>query len=176
MTEENIINNIYADFLGEPGNRKFYILFEQNNRITLLWVEKDQLISLGRACSKLLADNVKEIEKIPRRNLYEEIIFPENPELELTIMRIGVDYSIPKDSIIMIFDDQESIENGASPKIRIEIQKKLASHFVNMTRELQSSGRPTCPLCHKVLSEDGKCNFCPKSNGHSKDADIPKLM
>ena len=76
----------------------------------------------------------------------------------------------------MIFDDQESIENGASPKVRIEIEKKLASHFVNITRDLQVSGRPTCPLCHKVLDENGKCNFCPKSNGHSKDADIPKLL
>ena len=67
MADENTINNIYANFLGEPGNRKFYILFEKNNEITVLWVEKDQLISLGRACSKLLADNVKEIEKIPEK-------------------------------------------------------------------------------------------------------------
>ena len=28
MAEENTINNIYANFLGEAGNRKFYILFE----------------------------------------------------------------------------------------------------------------------------------------------------
>ena len=165
MAEENTINNIYANFLGEAGNRKFYILFEKNNEITLLWVEKDQLISLGRACSKLLADNV-----------YSEIAFPEIPEMELTILRIGVDFSVPNNRIVMIFDDQESIENGASPKVRIEIEKKLASHFVNITRDLQVSGRPSCPLCHKVLDENGKCNFCPKSNGHSKDADIPKLL
>ena len=25
MADENTINNIYANFLGEPGNRKFYI-------------------------------------------------------------------------------------------------------------------------------------------------------
>ncbi len=176
MTEENTINNIYANFLGEPGNRKFYILFKKNTGIAVLWVEKDQLISLGRACSKLLADNVKEIEKISNKNLYDEIAFPEIPEFELTIIRIGVDFSVPKDKIIMIFDDQESIENGASPKVRIEVEKKLASHFVNITRELQASGRPKCPLCHKVLDENGKCILCPKSNGHSKDADIPKLM
>ena len=176
MAEENTINNIYANFLGEPGNRKFYILFEKNNEITVLWVEKDQLISLGRACSKLLADNVKEIEKIPEKNLYSEITFPEIAGMELTILRIGVDFSVPNNRIVMIFDDQESIENGASPKVRIEIEKKLASHFVNLTRELQTSGRPTCPLCHKVLDENGKCNFCPKSNGHSKDVDIPKLL
>ena len=35
MAEENTINNIYANFLGEAGNRKFYILFEKNNDVIL---------------------------------------------------------------------------------------------------------------------------------------------
>ncbi|MFB0900631.1 MAG: DUF3090 family protein, partial [Dehalococcoidia bacterium] len=133
------------------------------------------LISLGRACSQLLADNVVAIEK-NIINALEEIEFPLTPSLEINLLRIGVDYLASEDHIIILFDDQESIENGESPKLRIELSRKMTNEFIEKTRLLASTGRPKCPLCHKIVEEDGNCLFCPKKNGHSKDADLPKLI
>tara|TARA_B110000196_G_C21112692_1_gene648702 strand:+ start:938 stop:1465 length:528 start_codon:yes stop_codon:yes gene_type:complete len=175
MNDEKIINSINADYIGEPGNRRFYILVSKKSDAYLLWIEKDQLISLGRACSKLLSDHVTKIEK-SGKYLTNDIELPDDPDIEMNVIRIGVDYLTASSRIVIIFDDQESIENGESPKLRIEIERKLIHNFINQTRELSASGRPTCPLCHEVVDENGNCNFCPKKNGHSKDADIPKLI
>ena len=109
-------------------------------------------------------------------NALEEIEFPLTPSLEINLLRIGVDYLASEDHIIILFDDQESIENGESPKLRIELSRKMTNEFIEKTRLLASTGRPKCPLCHKIVEEDGNCLFCPKKNGHSKDADLPKLI
>ena len=175
MKNYQLVNRIDTHFQGQAGSRIFYILIEKNTDICLLWIEKDQLISLGRACSQLLADNIVAIEK-NRITALEEIEFPLTPSLEINLLRIGVDYLASEDHIIILFDDQESIENGESPKLRIELSRKMTNEFIEKTRLLASTGRPTCPLCHKIVEEDGNCLFCPKKNGHSKDADLPKLI
>jgi hypothetical protein len=38
-----------------------------------------------------------------------------------------------------------------------------------------AGGRPRCPLCNRVLEEDGRCIACPGSNGHAKERPIPPV-
>ena len=54
----------------------------------------------------------------------------------------------------------------------MEIGRAAARALVTQITEIVSAGRPRCPLCGQPLEGDG-AHFCPSSNGHSQELEIP---
>ena len=96
-----------------------------------------------------------------------------DPDVELRVVRLGLDYSEDEDGRVRILvDDQEALEQGNTPAFRMELGRTAARALVAQIGEVVAAGRPLCPLCGRALEGDGQ-HFCPGSNGHSGDEEIP---
>jgi hypothetical protein len=74
--------------------------------------------------------------------------------------------------VLILADDEEALERGNTPAFRMEVGRGAARALVAQITEVVSAGRPRCPLCGQPLEGDGE-HFCPGSNGHSAELEIP---
>ena len=54
----------------------------------------------------------------------------------------------------------------------MEITRTMALALVESIPGIVGAGRPVCPLCQRPL-EDGAEHFCPRTNGHSAELELP---
>ena len=101
--------------------------------------------------------------------------FPATPQVDLQVARLGLDFDEDSEHIVLLADDAGALERGDTPTFRMEINRSQAVSFIRLVEDVVASGRPLCPLCTRVLEEDGSCIACPGSNGHAKDIPLPPL-
>ena len=172
MIDFGLVDAVDAEAIGSPGERTFRLRALAGSNRASLWMEKEQLGALGRAISRLLAD------RAPRR---EESAasppslgdFGEHPDVEFRVVRLGLDFEAEGDERVLILaDDEEALERGNTPAFRMEVGRAAARALVAQITDVVSAGRPRCPLCGQPLEGDGQ-HFCPSSNGHSEQLEIP---
>ncbi len=171
MIDFGLIDALDAETIGAPGERTFRIRARAGDNRASLWMEKEQLATLGRAFSQLLA------ERSSRRGAGGETApdigeFGEDPDVDFRIARIGLDFDEEQEHIILLADDEEALERGDTPAFRMEITRAMALALIQRIPPIVEAGRPLCPLCRQPLEGDGG-HFCPGSNGHS-DQPIPE--
>src|SRR5690606_38673620 len=101
--------------------------------------------------------------------------FPQQPQVDLHVARLGLDYDSEQDRVIVLADDQAALERGASPAFRMEVSRDQALSTMRVIEAAVAGGRPLCPLCHQALEYEGQEHFCPGGNGHSKEIELPPL-
>jgi uncharacterized repeat protein (TIGR03847 family) len=161
-----------AEAIGEPGQRTFRVRARAGTHHAALWMEKEQLAALGRAISRLLAERSKERASSPPSRVSVGV-FPERPDIELHVVRLGLDFEEEDEHVVVLADDREALEQGDTPAFRMEISREHARALVTQIAEAVAAGRPLCPLCGRPLEGDGP-HFCPGSNGHSEELEIPR--
>ena len=172
MINFGLVDVVDAEAIGPPGERTFRLRARSGPNRAALWMEKEQLAALGRAISRLLADHARRRdEPLPEPPTMGE--FGLDPDVELQVARLGLDYSEDEDGRVRILvDDQEALEQGNTPGFRMELGRSAARALVAQINEVVAAGRPRCPLCGQPLEGSGE-HFCPGSNGHSGDEEIP---
>ena len=173
MIDFGLVDAVDAEAIGEPGARTFRLRAASGSSRAALWMEKEQLTGLGHAISALLAERARSQPRVAPQLSTVEDIGP-HPDVELQIVRLGLDYDGDgdRDVIVLLADDREALQRGDSPAFRMEISR---AHALGVTRQISaivSAGRPLCPLCGTPLEGDGQ-HFCPGSNGHSRDLELP---
>ncbi|MSQ29178.1 MAG: DUF3090 family protein [Dehalococcoidia bacterium] len=164
MIDFGLVDAVDAEAIGQPGLRRFRVRVRAAVNYAALWMEKEQLAALGRACSQLLAERSRARGR--RADPAPEMgAFPQNPQVELGIVRIGLDFDGEHERVILVADDNAALLVGDTPAFRMEITRAMAMALIDRIPGIVASGRPLCPLCGQALGDGA--HFCPGSNGHS---------
>ncbi len=171
MIDLSLVDAVDAEAIGVPGQRTFRIRAQAGANRAALWMEKEQLAALGQAMSRLLAERSKTRGR-PTEPAPEVLDFGE-PDVELQVVRLGLDFRPDTERIVIVADDREALQQGDTPAFRMEITRAMALQLIEDIPSIVAAGRPTCPLCGRPLEAGGE-HFCPRTNGHSKDEPIPE--
>jgi uncharacterized repeat protein (TIGR03847 family) len=170
LIDLGLVDAVDAQAIGAPGQRTFRVRARAGQNRASLWLEKESLATLGRAISQLLADRSQErgrrTEGAPTVEDFEE------GDIEIGVARLGIDFREDPERVVLVADDREDLERGNVPSFRMEITRAMALALVESIPEIVGAGRPLCPLCQRPL-EDGVEHFCPRTNGHSKELELP---
>jgi uncharacterized repeat protein (TIGR03847 family) len=172
LIDFGIVDAVDAEAIGEPGQRTFRLRARSGANYAALWMEKEQLATLGRAISQVLAERSRR-----RGDPVSEAApldgFAARPDVDMQVVRLGLDFDADTDRIAILADDQSGLERGDTPTFRMEIGRTDALKLVRLIGEVVAAGRPLCPLCGRPVEQAGQPHFCPGSNGHSKEIPIP---
>ncbi len=170
MIDLGLVDAVDAQTLGPPGQRTFRVRAQAGSNRASLWVEKEMLSQLGRAISQLLAD--RSLARGRPTSPVRAVDDFEVGDIEIAVGRLGLDFRTEPERVILAADSREDLERGSVPTFRMELTRSMALALVQSIPEIVGGGRPICPLCQRPL-EPGVEHFCPRTNGHSKDAALP---
>ena len=157
------VENIECVSLGNPGNRTFYIVAENEDSKIKIWVEKELLIALAL----LLKGPQESNESFNEDDLSEE--YSENFNLEAKGMDFSLDLNRDSDIYKISIECARKIEEELySFKVKIFLEHKIAIMLADQSIRICAAGREKCPLCSLPKNLDGSCdgNPCVKKNGH----------
>ena len=174
MIDFGLVDAVDAEALGEPGRRTFRLRARSADSYAALWLEKEQLAQLGRLFSQLIAERSR-LRGRPPAEVEPVGNFPQQPQVDLHVARLGLDYDADQERVILLADDQAALERGDTPAFRMEMSRDQALSAITVIEDAIAGGRPLCPLCHQPLEFAGQAHFCPGGNGHSKELEVPPL-
>lgn len=174
MIDFGLVDAVDAEAIGQPGQRTFRVRARSGDSYAALWLEKEQLAQLGRLFSQLLAERSRQRGR-PPSGVEPVGNFPQSPQVNLQVARLGLDYDTDTERVILLADDQTALERGDSPSFRMEIARDQALNAIRDIEQAVAGGRPLCPLCHQALEFEGQPHFCTGSNGHSKTLEVPPI-
>lgn len=174
MIDFGLVDAVDAEAVGPPGQRTFRIRARVANSYASLWMEKEQLITLGRSFSQVLAERSR-LRGQPAGP--PEVVgnFPQRPDVDFQIARLGLDFDQDQERLIVLADDGSTLERGDSPTFRMEMGRAQALAVIRGIEQVVAAGRPLCPLCRQPLDVLGDPHFCPPTNGHSAELELPEL-
>ena len=173
MIDFGLVDAVDAEAIGAPGERTFRLRARAGPARAALWMEKEQLAALGRAISRLLADRAarRRDDPLPAPPGMGE--FGPDPDVELQVARLGLDYSDDGGGRVRILaDDRDALDRGDTPAFRMEAGRDAARALAAQIAGVVAAGRPRCPLCGQPAAE-GEPHFCPGSNGRSREQELP---
>lgn len=174
MIDFGLVDVVDAEAIGEPGRRTFRVRARSGDSYVALWLEKEQLAQLARLFSQLIAERSRQRGQ-PIGDAEPVGNFPQTPQVDLHVARLGLDYDVEQERVILLADDPVALERGDSPAFRMELTRAQALHVMRAIEGIVASGRPLCALCHQPVDFVGQKHFCPHTNGHSTELDIPPL-
>ncbi len=174
MIDFGLVDAVDAEAIGPPGQRTFRLRARVGDSYAALWMEKEQLLALGRTFSQLLAERSRQRG---RRVDAPETVgnFPQHADVDFRIARLGLDFDQQQEHLIILADDGAALERGDTPAFRMEINRGQAVPLIHQIESVVAAGRPVCPLCKQPLDDPTRPHFCPPTNGHSKDLEIPPI-
>lgn len=174
MIDFGLVDALDAEAIGQPGQRTFRLRARAGNRYAALWMEKESVAALGRSFSALLAERSR-MRGRPAAAVDEVGNFPQQPQVDVHVARLGLDWDGEVEHVIIVADDATAMESGETPAFRMAITRSQALHAVTQFQELVNAGRPLCPLCHEALEYPDEPHFCPRTNGHSHEEPLPSI-
>ncbi len=165
MIDFGLVDAVDAESIGPPGKRTFRIRVRAGSNTASLWMEKEQLNTLGQAFSQILAARSQQRGQ-PAEAAPVVGGFTDAPDVDFRIARMGLDFDDDQGHIVLLADDAEALERGETPAFRMELTRSMALELIEHIPPIVAAGRPLCPLCGQPTEADGK-HFCPGSNGHS---------
>jgi len=155
--------------VGRPGERTFYLQVRDGARSSSVALEKEQ--------SAVLAEKIDEILDALMADEGNRFSVPADTPAELVdngpldqpveeqfragLMRLGWD---PATAQVVVeafpLDDAEPDDEAAEPEdpsevLLVRMPVGTARAFVQRTRRVVASGRPSCPLCGMPVDDDG---------------------
>jgi uncharacterized repeat protein (TIGR03847 family) len=169
MSEGDIVPDVFtADYVGEPGERTFYLQIRTASATSTLLLEKEQVAVLADKLRELLvlvdsSDTV--LASTPARDPALALSSPIEPEWRVGAM--GLAYEEDSDRILIVVQQasteaEESEDEEAG--VRLAVRRDQARAFVLHALAVVAEGRPLCQLCGLPIDPSG--HICPASNGH----------
>lgn len=154
-------DHVTADFVGEPGNRTFYVQAAEDAESVAVLVEKSQVVGLADLLIRLLAQVDAEPETvwdIAAMRLQE----PVTPRWRAGAIAVGIDPQIGR--FVIELTELVTEEDQEPEEVRIWLDESQARTLAAHARWTVEQGRPSCRLCGLPMDQDG--HVCPRSNGH----------
>lgn len=174
MSQIEITPEVFtADYVGEPGQRAFYLQARSPHGNYSFALEKQQVALLAEKLRELLLlvdpeDTVKGTTAV--RDPALSLESPIEPEWRVGTM--GLAYEEAEDRVVVLAQpveapgDEEEFADEDDEGIRILLRRDQARAFVLHASAVVDEGRPTCQLCGLPMDPSG--HACPASNGHRK--------
>jgi uncharacterized repeat protein (TIGR03847 family) len=169
MSEQDIVPDVFtADYVGEPGERTFYLQIRTESATSTLLLEKEQVAVLADKLRELLvlvdsSDTV--LASTPARDPALALSSPLEPEWRVGAM--GLAYEEDSDRILIVVQQAstETEDNGDEETgVRLAVRRDQARAFALHALAVVAEGRPLCQLCGLPIDPSG--HICPASNGH----------
>jgi uncharacterized repeat protein (TIGR03847 family) len=169
MSEGDIVPDVFtADYVGEPGERTFYLQIRTESATSTLLLEKEQVAVLADKLRELLvlvdsSDTV--LASTPARDPALALSSPLEPEWRVGAM--GLAYEEDSDRILIVVQQAstETEDNeDEEADLRLAVRRDQARAFVLHALAVVAEGRPLCQLCGLPIDPSG--HICPASNGH----------
>jgi len=153
--------SIDAEAIGQPGQRRFRLLVRSNAQAASIWMEKQQLASIGtwlnETCERLDREHPTSEADV------EPSTFGAIFDLEFRASQIGLGYAESEDLFAIHAFDIEA-QQGERPSFRTFLTRGQARVVARKIESVVAAGRPICPLCSQPMEPEG--HVCPRSNGH----------
>ena len=154
---------VTVDALGPPGQRTFYLQAGQNDLLVTLVIEKEQAaavaLALGRALEQLgIAEAEGDVAG-------PELVQPFEPLFRVGQLKLGYDEA--RDMLLIIAEELAPEEQERRTRVHIWVTRQQAASLIRRAMAVVSAGRPTCPLCHELISPH-EPHVCVKGNGRKR--------
>lgn len=157
-------DHVTADFVGEPGDRTFYVQASEEDEVVTVLVEKQQVAGLAGLLTDVLADVGAEPTSawdIARMRLREPIA----PRWRAGSVAVGVEPQLGR-FLIELTEFVPEDDPREPERLRMwlteEQARTVAAHAIWSVEQ----GRPACRLCGLPIDREG--HVCPRTNGDAR--------
>jgi uncharacterized repeat protein (TIGR03847 family) len=158
-------DHVTADFVGEPGERTFYVQASESGEMVTVVVEKEQVAALADALARLLAEVGAEpsaVWDVASMRLRE----PVDPLWRGGRLTVGLDPQLGR-FMLEIHEFVPDDELREPDEVRVWFDDEAAARLAAHAAWAVAQGRPTCELCGNPLDPDG--HVCPRGNGDLRE-------
>jgi len=159
-----------ADYVGQPGQRSFYVQARDSSATHSYEIEKQQVVALAEKLREVLVLVDQEDTVLATEPARDPGLALEPPlEPDYRIGTIGLAYDESSDVVLVILQpvDAEEPEEEAIIESdvgdRVLLRRDQVRAFILHAASILSEGRPTCQLCGLPIDPEG--HRCPASNG-----------
>jgi len=157
------VDRIAVAAVGEPGQRRFFLLASGSGRTLTLACEKSQIQALVLRLGQML--EAQQIEAPSEPGSIAEAPQPGDPEWQIGEMGIG--YHEARRMFVLVASEaaaSEETEPGTdSPSVRFWLSHNQVVEFSKQAQSVLTAGRPLCPRCGLPMDPAG--HPCPVMNG-----------
>jgi len=160
------VDRIAVAAVGEPGQRRFFLLATGSGRTLTLGCEKSQLQSLIVRLHQML--EAQQIETPDRAaDAASESAEPGDPEWQIGEMGLG--YHEARRMFVLVASQSAAGEASEAPpaddapSVRFWLSHDQVIAFSKQAETVLSAGRPLCPRCGLPMDPSG--HPCPVLNG-----------
>jgi uncharacterized repeat protein (TIGR03847 family) len=152
-----------AEAIGPPGQRRFRLTAIQDDRSASLWIEKEQLASLGTAVEQQLVRSARAQRRASSPG--EDVpTMPLNATVDFQVTQIALGYDADRGEFLVQVMGADP-DRREQPTFACRIDHEQARRLTARISQLMTSGRPICPLCGAPMEGTHRC---PRSNGHAE--------
>ena len=163
------VDAITVAALGEPGQRRFFLLASGQGRTLTLACEKSQLQALVTRLGQMMEAQGIEAEG---KTTTAGALQPGEPEWQISEMGLG--YHEGRKMFVLVASEAQIAEEqeGAAPpaaaadeapSVRFWLSHRQAADFSLQAQQVIAAGRPLCPRCGLPMDPAG--HPCPANNG-----------
>ncbi len=169
------VDAIAVAAIGQPGQRRFFLLATGSGRTLTLACEKSQIQALILRLHQMMeAQGIEMPERPPK----DPALVPGEPEWQVGEMGLG--YHEARRMFVLVASQAAAGEGGApglredapiqeetagesTPSVRFWLSHQQVVAFSKQAETVLTSGRPLCPRCGLPMDPAG--HPCPVSNG-----------
>ena len=155
------VDEIAVAAVGEPGQRRFFLLAKGRGRTLTLTCEKAQIQALIVRLHQMM--ETQGIEAMERA-AGDADISPGEPEWQVGEMGLG--YHEARKMFVLVASQSAAGEESPvedSPSVRFWLSHKQVVAFSKQAESVLTAGRPLCPRCGLPIDPAG--HPCPVLNG-----------
>ncbi len=156
--------HVTADFVGEPGQRTFFVQAVEEDESVSVLVEKQQVAGISELLTQLLAgvgSTPASIWDINSMRLREPI----TPRWRAGSITVGLDSQLAR-FVIEVSEFVPEDEDREPQVVRIWVSEEQARLLAAHARWSVEQGRPPCRFCGLPMDREG--HVCPRSNGDAR--------
>jgi uncharacterized repeat protein (TIGR03847 family) len=160
MTDDLGTVVLVSGFVGEPGQRVFYLQAQGVMGTSTVKCEKGQVAALAEHIERLLAD----APAVTSAPLVPAELEPPLDEPRFVLGTIGLAYDAEADRVVVVLEELADSEDEEAERdgVRLDITRDVAAAFCRRAREIVAAGRPSCRWCGRPIDPDG--HPCPRMN------------
>lgn len=156
-------HHVTVGYVGEPGDRTFFLQAQDDDETVTLLLEKGQV----EAMAELLAQLLSRVDDRPATDWDRaamDLRAPIAPRWRIGEIALGLDPEEQRFALELtefMAEDDEDEPREARIWADRDQTRRLAAH----ASEIVGQGRPRCQLCGRPTETDGS-HVCPATNGH----------
>ena len=163
------VDAIEVAALGEPGQRRFFLLASGGGRTLTLACEKAQIQALLVRLHQMMEAQGIDADG----NAGASALMPGEPEWQVSEMGLG--YHEARQMFVLVASEgaaapegttegaTEASTEGDSDSVRFWLSHRQVADFSHQAEKVLTAGRPLCPRCGLPMDPAG--HPCPVSNG-----------